>query len=46
MTDTVMISEATRTGIYQIAETEDSTDRTELGLDMNKITGEIISEVM
>ena len=31
MTDAIMISEATRTDIDQIAEIEDSTDRTEAG---------------
>ena len=46
MTDAIMIREATRTDIDQIAETEDSTDRTEVGLDMNKIIREVISEVM
>ena len=40
-----MISEASRTDIGQIVETEDSTDKTEVGLDMNKIIGEVISEV-
>ena len=46
MTDTIMISEAPRRDIDQIAETEGSTVRTEVGLDMNKIIGEVISEVM
>ena len=41
-----MISEATRTDIGQIVDTEDSTDRTEVDVDMNKIIGEVISEVM
>ena len=45
MTDAVLISKGTRTDIDQIAETEDSTDRTEVALDMNKIIGEVISEV-
>ena len=45
MTDVIIISKATRTDIGQIVETEDSTDRTEVDLDMNKITGEVISEV-
>ena len=45
MTKAVMISKATRTDIGQIVETEDSTGRTEIGLDMNKIMGEVISEV-
>ena len=40
-----MISKATRTDIDQIVETEDSTDRTEVGPDMKKIIGEVISEV-
>ena len=43
MTDAIMISKATKTNIGQIVETEDST---EIGLDMNKIIGEVISEVM
>ena len=46
MTDAIMINEATRADIGQIVETKDSTDRTEVGLDMNKIIGEVISEVM
>ena len=46
MTDTIMISEATRSDIGQIVETEDNTDRTEVGLDMSKIIGEVISEIM
>ena len=46
MTDVIMISEATRTDIGQIVETEDSTDRTEVGLDISKILAEEISEVM
>ena len=46
MTDAVMTSEATRTDMGQIVETEDSIDRTEVGLDMNKIIEEVISEVM
>ena len=45
MTDAIMISEAIRTDIGKIVETEDSTDRTEVGLDMNKIIGEVIPEV-
>ena len=45
MTDVIMISEATTTDIGQIVETEDSTDRTEVDLDINKIIGEVISEV-
>ena len=46
MTDAIMINEAIRTDIDEIVETEDSTDRTEVGLDMNKIIGKVISEVM
>ena len=46
MTDAVMTSKATRTDIDQIVETGDSIDRTEVGLGMNKIIGEVISEVM
>ena len=46
MTDAVMISKTTRTDTGQIVETKDGTDRTEVGLGMNKITGEVISEVM
>ena len=46
MTDTILIREATRTDIDQIVETEDSTDWTEVGLDMNKIIGEVSSDVM
>ena len=46
MTDAIMVSKATRTDIDQIEEKEGSTDRTEVGLDMNKIIGEEISEVM
>ena len=46
MRDAVMISEAIRTNIGQIVETEDSTDRTEVGLDTNKIIGDVILEVM
>ena len=45
MTDAIMISKATRTDLGQIVETEDSTDRTEVGLDMNNIIGEIVLEV-
>ena len=46
MTDAIMISEATRADIGQVEEAEDSTDRTEVGLGMNKIIGEVSSEVM
>ena len=45
MTDAIMISEPIRTKIDKILEIEDSIDRTEVGLDMNKIIGEVISEV-
>ena len=45
MTDAIMISETIRTNIGQIVDTEDSIDRTEVGLDMNKIIGEVISKV-
>ena len=45
MTDAVMINEASRADIGQIVETKDSTDRTEVDLDMNKNIGEVISEV-
>ena len=40
-----MVSEAMRRDIGQIVETEYSIDRTDVGLDMNKIIGEVISEV-
>ena len=46
MTDAIMISKATRTDTRQIVKTEDSIDRTEVGLGTNKIIGEVISEVM
>ena len=46
LTDAVMISEATRTDIDQIEETEDSISRTEVGLDMKKIIGEVIAKVI
>ena len=45
MTDAIIISEAIRTEKGQIVETEGSIDRTEVGLGMNKIIGEVISEV-
>ena len=45
MTDAIMISKATGTDRDQIVEMEDSTDRTEVGLDMNKVLGDVISEV-
>ena len=45
MTDAVMTSKAIRTDIDQIVETEDSIDNTEVGLGMNKIIEEEISEV-
>ena len=46
MTDTIMISEAIRTDIGQIVEIEDSIDKIVVGLSMNKIIGEEISEEM
>ena len=46
MTDAIIISEAINTDTGQIAETEDSIDRTEVGLGMNKIIEEVISEIM
>ena len=45
MTDAIMISEIIRINIDQIVETGDNIDRTEVGLGMNKIIGEAISEV-
>ena len=36
MTDTILINEATRADIGHIVETENSTDRTVVGLDMKK----------
>ena len=45
MTDAFMTSEATRTDIDQIVKIENSTERIEIGLDMNKIIGEVILEV-
>ena len=44
MTDAVIINKAIRTDTGQIVETEDNIDRTEVGLGMNKIIGEEISE--
>ena len=44
MTDTIMISDAIRTDIGQIAVTEDSIDKIEVGPGMNKIIGEEIPE--
>ena len=43
--DAIMTSEAIRTNIHQIVETEDSIDRSEVGLDMKKIIGKVLSEV-
>ena len=40
----VTISVAIRAGIDQIGVTEDNTNKTEVGLDMNKIIGEDASE--
>ena len=45
MPDAVMTSESIRTDIDQIVETENNIDRTEVGIGMNKIIGEVISEV-
>ena len=45
MTDAVMISKTVRTNTDQIVETENSIDRTVIGLEMNKIIVEVISEV-
>ena len=44
MTGAIKISKAIRTGIGQIVTTEDSIDKTEVGIGMNKITGEETSE--
>ena len=44
MTDAIMISEAIRTDIGQIVKTEDIIDKIEVGLGMNKIIKEEISE--
>ena len=41
-----MVRVTIRIGTDQIAETEDNTDKTEVGLDMNKIIGEAILEEM
>ena len=46
MTVAIMISKVIITDTDQIVETEDSIDRTEVGLGMNKIIGEVISEIM
>ena len=46
MTVAFMFTKATSADIGHIVETEDSTDRTEVGLDMKNIIGEVISEVM
>ena len=45
MTDAITISKTIKTDIGQIVETEDNIDRTEVGLGMNKIIGEVFSEV-
>ena len=42
MTDAIMISEVIRINTAEIVETGDSIDRTEVGLGMNKIIGEVI----
>ena len=44
MTEIITISKAIRTDIGQIVETEGSIDKLEVGLDMNRITGEETSE--
>ena len=44
MTDAIMINEAIRTDTGQIVETKDNIDRTEVGLGMNKIIEEEVSE--
>ena len=46
ITDAVMTNEAIRTDTYQIGETGDSIGKTKVGLDMNKVIGEVISKVM
>ena len=46
MTNAIMISKGIRTNIGQIVETEDNIDRREVDLGMNKIIGEVISEIM
>ena len=46
MTDAIMIGKVIRTDIGQIVETEDSIDKTEADLGINKIIGEEILEVM
>ena len=46
MIDAVMFSKVIRTDTGQIVETEDSIDKIEVGLGMNKIIGEVISEKM
>ena len=40
-----MTNKATSTDIHEIVKTEDSIGRTQVGIDMNKIIGEVISEV-
>ena len=45
MTDAIMISKVIRINIDQIVQTGNNIDRTEVGLGMNKIIGEAISEV-
>ena len=46
VTDTIMTSKAIRTDTGQIVETEDNIDRAEVGLGMNKIIAEELSEEM
>ena len=45
-TEVIMMSDVIRISIYQIVEKGDNIDRTEVGLGMNKIMEEGISEVM
>ena len=42
----ITIRETIKTGTDQTAETEDNTDKTEVGLDTNKMIEEVISEKM
>ena len=44
ITNAIMISEVIRTGVGQIVVTEDSIDKTQVGLGMSKITEEETSE--
>ena len=45
MTDEIMISKVIRINIDHIVETGDGIDRIEVSLHMNKIIGEVVSEV-